>query len=309
MTASQTPPLPEQNPSSEPATRREAAERAAQEQAQQPASDPSTAPAPDQPVPPAPQQVPPRPPAPQQAAPSSEPEQASPSPAPQQAGSSSEPHAAPGQEPAPYGGPAPEPAPYGEPAQSVPSAPDFPPAGDPIAAPESLDQETYIALREPRAGGLQLDGTWHQISPKYVVSQVVQSVALIVFVVAAALVVSLLSEQPWPWLGAGVIVIIQVVGLIILPRQARALGYMLRADDIVFRRGILWQRVVAVPYGRMQLIDITHGPLDRMFGIAKLKMVTAAASTGVEIPGLTDTAAEALRDTLIDVAETRRTGL
>ncbi|WP_229731156.1 PH domain-containing protein [Microbacterium faecale] len=178
-----------------------------------------------------------------------------------------------------------------------------------MAAPESLDEETYTALREPRAGGLQLDGTWHQISPKYVVSQVVQSVALVVFVVAAAVVVSLISEQPWPWIAAGVIVIVQVVGLIILPRQARALGYMLRADDIVFRRGILWQRVVAVPYGRMQLIDITHGPLDRVFGIAKLKMVTAAASTGVEIPGLTDTAAEALRDTLIDVAETRRTGL
>ena len=287
MTASQTPPLPEQNPSSEPATRREAAERAAQEQAQQPASDPSTAPAPDQPVPPAPQQVPPRPPAPQQPPASPDPQQP----------------------PAPHVASEQEPAPHGEPAQSVPASPDFPPAGEPIAAPESLDHETYTALREPRAGGLQLDGTWHQISPKYVVSQVVQSIALVVLVVAAATVVSLLSEQPWPWIAAGAIVIVQVVGLIILPRQARALGYMLRADDIVFRRGILWQRVVAVPYGRMQLIDITHGPLDRMFGIAKLKMVTAAASTGVEIPGLTDAAAEALRDTLIDVAETRRTGL
>jgi membrane protein YdbS with pleckstrin-like domain len=67
--------------------------------------------------------------------------------------------------------------------------------------------------------------------------------------------------------------------------------------------------VVAVPYGRMQLVDITHGPLDRGFGIAQLKLVTAAASSGVTIPGLTQRAAEQLRDTLIDVAETRRTGL
>jgi membrane protein YdbS with pleckstrin-like domain len=84
---------------------------------------------------------------------------------------------------------------------------------------------------------------------------------------------------------------------------------MLRADDIVFRKGILWQRIIAVPYGRMQLVDITHGPLDRAFGVSQLKMVTAAATTGVQIPGLTQAAAEALRDTLIDVAETRRTGL
>jgi len=83
----------------------------------------------------------------------------------------------------------------------------------------------------------------------------------------------------------------------------------LRTDDLVFRRGILWQRMVAVPYGRMQLVDITHGPLDRGFGIAQLKLVTAAATTGVTIPGLGQEAAERLRDTLIAVAETRRTGL
>src|SRR5699024_1227951 len=103
-----------------------------------------------------------------------------------------------------------------DPAQGVPAQPAFPAAGDAIAAPESLDQDTYTALREPRAGGLQLDGTWHQISPKYVVSEIVQSVALIVVVAAAALVVSLLSGQPWPWLAAGVIVLILIIGLIIL---------------------------------------------------------------------------------------------
>ena len=91
-------------------------------------------------------------------------------------------------------------------------------------------------------------------------------------------------------------------------RRAR-IGYQLRDDDLVFRRGILWQRLVAVPYGRMQLVDITHGPLDRGFGIAQLKLVTAAASTGVMIPGLEQTTAETLRDTLVAVAESRRTGL
>jgi membrane protein YdbS with pleckstrin-like domain len=67
--------------------------------------------------------------------------------------------------------------------------------------------------------------------------------------------------------------------------------------------------MIAVPYGRMQLVDITQGPLDRAFGVSQLKMVTAAATTGVQIPGLSQQGAEALRDTLIEVAETRRTGL
>lgn len=181
---------------------------------------------------------------------------------------------------------------------------------DQRAAPAVLDEGTYTAIREPRAPGrLALDGVWHQISPKYVKSQTVQNVVFIVVVAAAALFVGGVLGQWWAWIPAGVIIGITLITQLVLPRQARALGYMLRADDLVFRKGILWQRMIAVPYGRMQLIDITHGPMDRAFGIAKLKMVTAAATTGVEIPGLSREASEALRDTLIEVAETRRTGL
>ncbi|GAA1138495.1 MULTISPECIES: PH domain-containing protein [Microbacterium] len=174
----------------------------------------------------------------------------------------------------------------------------------------ALDQGTYTALRTTRSESrLELDGVWHQISPRYVVSQIVQNLIFIAIVVIAALVLAFVLGQLWALIPGAVIVVITLITLIILPRQARAIGYMLRDDDIVFRKGILWQRMIAVPYGRMQLVDITQGPLDRAFGISQLKMVTAAATTGVQIPGLTQAAAEALRDTLIEVAETRRTGL
>jgi len=193
-------------------------------------------------------------------------------------------------------------------AASAPAAPAAA-ASAPQAAP-TLDQGTYTALRTPRsAGALSLDGTWHQISPRYVVSQFVQNGIFVAILLVAALVGALAFHQQWVWLPFGVIVLIEVITMIILPRQAKALGYMLREDDVVFRKGILWQRMIAVPYGRMQLVDITQGPLDRAFGVSQLKMVTAAATTGVQIPGLTQAAAEALRDTLIEVAETRRTGL
>lgn len=174
----------------------------------------------------------------------------------------------------------------------------------------ALDRGTYSQLRTARSEArLELDGSWHQISPRYVVSQVVQNAIFIAVVLAVAAVLALWLEQTWVWIPAGVIILITLLTLVILPRQAKAIGYMLRADDIVFRKGILWQRMIAVPYGRMQLVDITQGPLDRAFGVSQLKMVTAAATTGVQIPGLAQAAAEALRDTLIEVAETRRTGL
>lgn len=188
--------------------------------------------------------------------------------------------------------------------------------GIPDSSPESTatdapGAETFRTLVEPRSAN-RLDltgGVWHQISPKYVRVQLISNGSFLLLVVAATLVLTLLMHQWWASIPGGIMTVILVWTLAILPRQARSIGYQLRQDDLVFRRGILWQRFVAVPYGRMQLIDITHGPLDRGFGIAQLKFVTAAAATGVVIPGLDQSTAETLRDHLVEVAESRRTGL
>lgn len=211
-----------------------------------------------------------------------------------------------------------------EPAATEPSAPGGTPADSTVAEPpateptaaegaetSALDEGTFSRILEPRsAGRLPIgDGTWHQLARQYVWVQLISSGILFLLVLAAALAIWLIVGVGWVWIPAGIVLVILAITLAVTPRQARAYGYQLREDDLVFRKGILWQRVVAVPYGRMQLVDITHGPLDRGFGIAQLKLVTAAATTGVAIPGIRQDAAEQLRDTLIAVAETRRTGL
>ena len=59
----------------------------------------------------------------------------------------------------------------------------------------------------------------------------------------------------------------------------------------------------------MQLIDINRGPVVRALGLSDLKFVTAAASSGVTIPGLPEAEADSLRDRLVELAESRRAGL
>ena len=178
-------------------------------------------------------------------------------------------------------------------------------------APVPAEGATFSRLAEPRSENrLVLEGgTWHQISPKYVRVQLIANGSFLLLVVAATLVLTLLMHQWWAWIPGGALTVILVWTLAILPRQARSIGYQLRQDDLVFRRGILWQRFVAVPYGRMQLIDINRGPLSRALGLSELKFVTAAAATGVTIPGLPEQDAEELRDSLVALAETRRVGL
>ena len=144
-----------------------------------------------------------------------------------------------------------------------------PTATDPSAAEgaeiSALDEGTFSRILEPRsANRLPIgDGTWHQLARQYVWVQLISSGILFLLVLAAALAIWLIVGVGWVWIPAGIVLVILAITLAVTPRQARAYGYQLREDDLVFRKGILWQLVVAVPYGRMQLVDITHGPLDR----------------------------------------------
>ncbi|MCU1409630.1 MAG: hypothetical protein JWR04_337 [Rhodoglobus sp.] len=153
------------------------------------------------------------------------------------------------------------------------------------------------------------DIEWRRVSPKYVVVDFFGTLIFAVIVVAATSVPAFLTKNALLWAIPASLAVIFIITLALTPRRVRALGYQLRADDLLFRKGLMFQRFVAVPYGRMQLVDINRGPLDRAVGLSELKFVTAAAASGVVIPGLPETVAEELRDKLVALAETRRAGL
>nr|WP_241429353.1 PH domain-containing protein [Agrococcus sp. ARC_14] len=113
----------------------------------------------------------------------------------------------------------------------------------------------------------------------------------------------------WGWLPLGAAILLIVIGVVFSFLRTRTIGYLQRQDDLLVRRGMLFRRFVAVPYGRMQIVDITQGPVERMFGLKSLKFVTAAASSAIAIPGMPGDTAEQLRDHLVAVSESRRAGL
>ena len=89
----------------------------------------------------------------------------------------------------------------------------------------------------------------------------------------------------------------------------RSWGYAERADDLLVTSGILYRRLVIVPYGRMQLVDLQAGPIHRALGIMTVQLHTAAATTDARIPGLPPEVAADLRDRLAARGEQRSAGL
>lgn len=153
---------------------------------------------------------------------------------------------------------------------------------------------------------------WQRVSPKYAWADLAVNVILTLIVVTVFVLIVMFADEKPPPLVIAIFAAV-TVGLLLSAafafRRVRAIGYILREDDLLFRKGIMFERVVAVPYGRLQLVDVTRGPLLRALGLASLKFVTASAATGVNLPGLRREDAESLRDRLVELAETRRSGL
>jgi len=113
---------------------------------------------------------------------------------------------------------------------------------------------------------------------------------------------------PTAYLAAGALVAAAIAWPLV-GRRYRSWGYAEREDDLLVRRGVLFARLSVVPYGRMQFIDVTAGPLERAFGLATVRLHTAAAATDARIPGLEREEAARLRDRLAELGEAQAAGL
>ncbi len=133
--------------------------------------------------------------------------------------------------------------------------------------------------------------------------------AAIVAPILAASVLLAVIWHPAMWALVAVCVVAFLCGWWLIGRRVRSFGYAERADDLVVTSGIMFRRLVIVPYGRMQLVDLTAGPLDRRFGLTTVQLHTAAATSNASIPGLEPSVASDLRDRLARRGEGRSSGL
>ena len=89
----------------------------------------------------------------------------------------------------------------------------------------------------------------------------------------------------------------------------RSWAYQERDEDLIVERGVLIRRLSVVPYGRMQFVNVTAGPVDRVFRLATVRLHTAAAASDARIPGLEREEAARLRDRLAALGEAKAAGL
>jgi membrane protein YdbS with pleckstrin-like domain len=164
------------------------------------------------------------------------------------------------------------------------------------------DSEAAAASQAPNAAD------WRRPSPRLLTLRRLE-VAVLAAVAAILLVVAGAVWTTAAYILAAVAVAAGLALLVFTGRRYRSWGYAEREDDLLVRRGIAFTRLSVVPYGRMQFIDVTAGPLERLFDLATVRLHTAAAATDARIPGLEEEEAARLRDRLAELGEAQAAGL
>jgi uncharacterized protein len=155
------------------------------------------------------------------------------------------------------------------------------------------------------------DLTWRPVSLRLAVERRLP-VAVGALFGLAALVGGLLAASPWNvvlLVLGGVLLLGAAIAWVVVKRAVQTWRYAEREQDLLVSHGRLYRRLTVIPYGRMQVIEVSANPVSARLDIATVTLVTASASTDARIPGLPTSEAHALRDRLAAKGEAMTAGL
>lgn len=146
------------------------------------------------------------------------------------------------------------------------------------------------------------------VSRKLVFARFLSVLPFTAAVAIAGVVLALIFHPVW-WALAGAGFAPTAFSLWIVPVQVKRIGWLETADELLISKGRLWHQFTVVPYGRIQYVDVTAGPIAQAFGIQTVTLNTASSTSDSSIPGLPADEATALRRRLADKARERMSGL
>jgi uncharacterized protein len=140
-----------------------------------------------------------------------------------------------------------------------------------------------------------------------------RQVELVLVTLAGALVAGLIlgaAVDPLAGIvGAVVVVVAGALSSWFVRNRFLAWRYQERHEDLLVGRGVMVRRLSVVPYGRMQFVEVTSGPMERLFKLSTVKRHTAAAASDARIPGLELEESARLRDRLTELGESMAAGM
>ncbi|MCS4489544.1 PH domain-containing protein [Corynebacterium sp. ES2794-CONJ1] len=148
-----------------------------------------------------------------------------------------------------------------------------------------------------------MERSLHAVHPNLVKVRYISRLPWLIVALIASLVWFFLFEH-WVWALAVPLALLAITCWFIwwIPRQVHFLGWQETSEEIIIASGRLFRSIRIIPFGRVQYIDVLQGPLERIYGLKTIHIVTAGDDASY-IPGLEAETAEALRERLLTFAK------
>lgn len=146
------------------------------------------------------------------------------------------------------------------------------------------------------------------VAPAFLAYSMLTSAAVWLILAGASVAGRFLSWVDWLridwlpgwWLSAILLTLIPL-SLLWAWLDARRRGWALRQHDLIYREGVIRQRTTILPFARIQHVETASGPLERAFGLMRVKCFTAGGSTAdLAVLGLDRHQARRVRSYLLE---------
>jgi membrane protein YdbS with pleckstrin-like domain len=139
----------------------------------------------------------------------------------------------------------------------------------------------------------------NRLHPRIRVVWVLQAVVTAVVLGIVALLVSRLAFSLPIWIPSAVFAVALAAGVGLALVRYHVWRYEVRDDALYLERGVFTRVRTVVPFVRIQHVDSSRGPLERLIGLANTVVYTAGSrGADVAVPGLTPDGADDLRERL-----------
>ncbi|WP_129115047.1 PH domain-containing protein [Halegenticoccus tardaugens] len=139
----------------------------------------------------------------------------------------------------------------------------------------------------------------NRLHPRIRALWVVRAVALAVVLGLAVGAVNEFTVRAPRWVPGAVFLVALVAGVALALARYRLWGYEVREDSLYLERGVFTRVRTVVPFVRIQHVDATRGPVERLVGLAHTVVYTAGSrGADVAIPGLTPEGSDDLQERL-----------
>jgi uncharacterized protein len=99
------------------------------------------------------------------------------------------------------------------------------------------------------------------------------------FIILTGLLIMLAAQAFWaPAIILIGLIVIDAFVLWYIPAYYKSLEYRIEPDGVKANRGVFWRKKTTVPYRKITNVDITQGPVERLYGLSTLHVQTAGVS-------------------------------